>query len=254
MAQRHLSELLGTVRIIDTPTVNAILADGDITKLEALFLTMRPKDYSLLKTLRRCRNVYQAEILLRNKNYTIKRSHNELLMTIESEEIVEFLLNHQRCRFNPGYKNSLPLLHAVRQQNERRVRMFLHTRRCDIHAWAGEKTILQLALESPNQKIVDLMALVYDNTLAERVEYNSDELEKINFITRVTRARLCREQHEAKCEIKTFIECNKRAQKLTELCENIIASGISERVANDILCPDSQVRQTRHFIAKIFYS
>jgi hypothetical protein len=250
----HFADLLRIVKVIDNATVISVLQGGDLARLEALFLTMKPKTYRLTKTIPHCKNILQVEILLREKEYKMKRTHNELLITLRNDEIVEFLVNHHTRSLNPGYKDSMPLRFAVKSGNVARVRTFLLSMRCNIHSSdpSTGKTIIQDVLERRDDTMVKLFAIVYDKQVAANVGYTRADFEAIDSAMANTRATMCLEQYHARCELKRMVDENRTKLTREQIVDAAVVNGIFGRVGNDLLCVNQQVRRTRELVCKWF--
>lgn len=208
MSEAILRELTETIEIVNDYVVLKALK-YPISVLATIFSMDKPREYSLMKTIPKCRCVDQVELLLFHRQFAIRRKHNKLLISVSNIEILEYLLNHHTCRFNPGYRSSLPLYEAVMENNHEKVRLFLSTRKCNIHARPEGLSILQHAIALNNELVLKSFALLYSRDtgvfdgLTSYDGYTSNELVSIDALMNDVRARMCLEQMEAK---EAFLE------------------------------------------------
>ena len=219
----------------------------DIRDLETLASMNKPATFSLTKIVPKCKNVIQLEMLLKIKKYKLKRRHNNLLITLENEEFVDFLVNHDRHPLNPGFRQSYPLLHAVFNRNVTRVRTFLLTHRCDIHAKSPcmNYTILEHAIADNYRAILELFALVYNK---RNFVYSNNCQKKITNTIKEIREEMCLKQLNAKIGLLDIIKANKGRYSIQGFLDIAIFTNLHMAIGNDKLCPELQISETRKFI------
>lgn len=220
--------------------------------VEVLLGLNKPVTFSLSNVIPKCPDLVVLEMVLKAKKYNVRRRHNRLLTSLENEEFVDYLVHHPRCALNPGFRQSLPLMHAVNARNEDRVRTFLLSMRCDIHARPSDYcfTIVQHAIADNYRPILEMFALVYRRT---RWEYEPDDAREIDTKMKQIRREMCVKQSNAKIGLLEIIENNRGRYTLQGYLDIALFVGLHKTVANHKLCPSLQVSETRQFIQKNIY-
>ena len=220
--------------------------------VEVLLGLNKPVTFSLSNVIPKCPDLVVLEMVLRAKKYNVRRRHNRLLTSLENEEFVDYLVHHPRSALNPGFRQSLPLMHAVNARNEKRVRTFLLSMRCDIHARPSDYnfTIVQHAIADNYRPILEMFALVYRRS---RWEYEQDDAKEIDEKMKQIRREMCVKQSNAKIGLLEIIRNNRGRYNLQGYLDIALFVGLQTSIANHKLCPSLQVSETRDFIRKNIY-
>lgn len=231
---------------IDKSIIESAIKHGK-RDLEALASLNKSTSFSFSKTIPKCKDVIQLELILKIKKYKLRRRHNNLLITLENEEFVDFLVHHDRHPLNPGFRQSYPLLHAVFNRNVARVRTFLLTLRCDIHAKPPGMnfTILEHAIADNYRPILELFALVYNK---RKIAYSIEHQKKITKTMKQIRDDMCLKQLNAKIGLLDIMNANKGRYSIQGFLDIAIFTNLHEAIVNDKLCSELQISGTRTFI------
>lgn len=236
--------------IIDTLKIDGIVPNA----LQVLFQFSKPVQYSLRHVLAHCRTRPQAEILLHNKNYVIRRSDNKFLWECGNMEILEFLLTNPLKRMNPGYKSSLPLLKAIQQSDVERIRLYLATRMCDIHAKPNlerDQTILQIAMAIHNPHVMELLSIEFDGSNIQN--YTEEELLLYQTVFTKIRHKRCSDQEHAKMELLTQVESLKKNSSKTMITRIVMGNtSLVNRASNHILAKSDKVKYIEDLVHRYY--
>ena len=231
---------------IDKGVIESALQHGT-RDLEALASMNKPTTFSLTNVIPKCKDVVQLEHVLKIKRYRLKRRHNNLLVTLENEEFIDFLVHHHRQSLNPGFRQSYPLLSAVMARNVTRVRTFLLSLRCDIHAKPPNTcfTILEHVLADNYRPIMELFAVVY----RPREHVYSDTCQKqITDNMKEIKDEMCVKQLNAKIGLLDIMKANRGRYSVQGFLDIAIFTNLHEAISNDKLCSRLHVSNTRTFI------
>lgn len=235
-------------REIDKSLIERAIEHGN-RDLEGIESLNKSATFSLTNTIPKCKDVVQLELVLRIKKYRLKRRHNNLLMTLENEEFVDFLVHHHRHALNPGFRQSTPLYSAILSRNVTRVRTFLLSLRCDIHSRPPTTsfTILEHALVDEHRPILEMLALVYRK---RPFVYSEDRADSIDRQLKKIRNEMCVRQTNAKIGLLEIIKNNRGRYSVQGFLDIAMFTDLHTAVANDSLCPRLQVSATREFIRR----
>lgn len=233
---------------IDKKMIERAIEHGS-RDLQGIVSLNKPTAFSLTNTIPKCKDVIQLELILRIKKYRLKRRHNNLLVTLDNEEFIDFLVHHHRQALNPGFRQSTPLLTAVLSRNVTRVRTFLLSRRCDIHSRppTASFTILEHALADDHRPILEMIALVYRK---RPFVYSDDRADSIDLQVKKMRNEMCVRQTNAKIGLLEIIKNNRGRYSVQGFLDIAMFTDLHTAVANDSLCPRLQVSATREFIRR----
>lgn len=135
-----------------------------------------------------------VDIMLNSINNTITRSLNKVLTYITDLNILIYILNHPKARFNPGYRQFECVRIATLNGNLDRVRVFIDNAVVNIHSSGKstlDKTCVELAVIFNYHNIIELFI---DNGLkvisAQYTDQINRELIKItiNYQKRISNA------------------------------------------------------------------
>lgn len=231
---------------IDKGIIESALQHGT-RDLEALSSMNKPTSFSLTNVIPKCKDVIHLEHVLKIKKYKLKRRHNNLLVTLENEEFIDFLVHHHRQSLNPGFRQSYPLLSAVMARNVTRVRTFLLSLRCDIHATPPNSsfTIMEHVIADNYRPVMELFAVVY----RPRAHVYSDVCQKeITETMKGVKDEMCVKQLNAKIGLLDIMRANRGRYSVQGFLDIAIFTNLHEAISNDKLCPRLHVSNTRTFI------
>lgn len=246
---QRLNYFLTEVNTIDNKVIEESIEHG-LEDLELLSQCGKEATFSVTETIPKCKDVLQLEIILKLKRHRLRRRHNALLSTLENEEFVDYLVHHPVSSLNPGYKSSLPLLHASMNHNVDRVRTFLLSMRCNIHATPSdsEYTILQHVLADGYLPIIELFALVYRDSCV----YDDKVRAEIRQKMRTVRDKMCIKQANAKMSLLKIMQTNRGRYSKQGILDIAIFTDLPSQICNNKLCKRLHMRTTKLFIDNNF--